>query len=145
MKLEERMLRSIRKRSGNVILRVEVAKFGSPSQVSKTLRSLQDKGVIVRIGTGIYAKTRTSSVTGKTIPAGSLETLAAEALRKLGVRLTPSTTATSYNSDTTTQLPGRFVANTGDRRIGRKITVGGVTLSYENKRIVQKQDNHGGS
>jgi hypothetical protein len=134
MKLEERILRSIRKRSSNIILRVEVANFGSPSQVSRTLRSLQDKGVIMRIGTGIYAKTRTSLVTGKTIPAGSLETLAAEALRKLGVKLTPSSTATSYNLDATTQLPGRFIANTGDRRISRKITVGGVTLSYENNR-----------
>ena len=75
------------------------APLGGASQVSQALKALQDRGVLVRIGTGVYAKTRKSSVTGATIPTGSLETLAAEALRKLGVslsagaRLPPTTQA----------------------------------------------------
>ena len=132
MKLEERMLRSVKQRTGNVILRVEIARLGSASQVTEALKSLQAKGVLVRIGTGVYAKTRKSSVTGATIPAGSLETLATEALKKLGVTVRPSKAAAAYNSGKTTQLPGAFVANTGGQRIRRKIAVGGRSVVYEN-------------
>lgn len=132
MKLEDRMLRSIKLRSSNIILRADVAKLGSASQVSEALNSLRKKGVLVRIGAGVYAKTRKSSVTGATIPAGSLETLATEALKKMGVPVQIGRIASEYNSGRTTQMPGTFVANTGVRRISRKITVGGRELAYEN-------------
>lgn len=132
MKLEERVLRSIKRRVGNIILRADLVRMGSASQVSEVLKTLQEKGILVRIGTGIYAKTHKSSVTGATVPAGSLETLATEALRKMGVRVSAGSAAAAYNSGKTTQLPGAFVANTGHRRISRKITVGGRTVAYEN-------------
>jgi hypothetical protein len=132
MKLQERMLRSIKQRAGNVIIRAELARLGSASQVTESLKALQDKGVIVRIGTGVYAKTRESSVTGAIIPAGSLESLASETLKKLGVVISAGSAAVAYNSGKTTQLPGAFVANTGRRRISRKIAVGGRRVAYEN-------------
>jgi predicted transcriptional regulator of viral defense system len=132
MKLEERMLRSVRKRAGNVVLRAELAGIGSPSQVTEALRALQQRGVLLRIGTGVYAKTRESSVTGAVIAAGSLESLATETLIKLGVQVSVGSAAAAYNRGETTQLPGRFVANTGQRRISRKIAVGGRALTYEN-------------
>ena len=131
MKLEERMLRSVKQRLGNVVLRAELADLGSPTQVSEALKSLQKRGVLVRIGTGVYAKTRKSSVTGATIPAGSLDTLAVEALKKLGTNVSASKAAVQYNSGGTTQIPGQFVANTGTRRMSRKIEVGGRTVAYE--------------
>ncbi|NHZ39486.1 MULTISPECIES: DUF6088 family protein [Massilia] len=132
MKLEDRLLRSIKLRSGNVVLRTELAGLGSNSQLSEALRALQAKGVLVRIGTGVYAKTRKSVATGATIPAGSLETLATETLKKMGVMLNSGRAADSYNAGDTTQLPGLFVANTGRRRIRRKIAVGGRSVVYEN-------------
>lgn len=132
MKLQERMLRSIKQRTGNVIIRAEFAGMGSASQVTQALKALQERGVLMRIGTGVYAKTRKSSVTGATIPAGSLETLATETLRKLGVQVTAGNAAAAYNAGVTTQLPGTFVANTGRRRITRRIEVGGRKLAYEN-------------
>jgi predicted transcriptional regulator of viral defense system len=132
MKLEERLLRSVKQRASDVILRAELVKMGSSSQLSEALKALQDKGVLVRIGTGVYARTRRSSVTGAVIPAGSLETLATEALKKMGVAVKASKAAVEYNSRRTTQLPGTFVANTGRRKIRRKIAVGGRSVVYEN-------------
>ena len=132
MKLETRLLQSVKQRVSNVVLRAEIAGMGSATQVSEALKALQNKGVLVRIGTGVYAKTRQSSVTGATIPAGSLETLATETLKKMGVVVKGGKVADAYNSGKTTQLPGKFVANTGRRRISRKITVGGRTVAYEN-------------
>lgn len=132
MKLEDRMKRSIQQRAGVVVLRSDLVGLGSPTQVSAALRSLQAKKVIVRIGTGVYAKTRTSSVTGVVIPAGSLETLAPEVFRRLGVSVAAGAAAQAYNTGKTTQLPAAFVAHTGKRRIHRKIAVGGREVTYEN-------------
>lgn len=119
-------------RSGNVILRTELSGLGSNSQLSEALRALQAKGVLVRIGTVVYAKTRKSVATGATVPAGSLETLVTETLKKMGVMLNSGRAADSYNAGETTQLPGLFVAHTGRRRIRRKIAVGGRSVVYEN-------------
>jgi pyridoxine 5'-phosphate synthase PdxJ len=132
MNIQERLLRSIKQRTGNVILRAELAGRGSSSQITAALKALQDQGVIVRIGTGVYAKTRISSVTGALVPAGSLESLVSETLKRLGVSVSAGSAATAYNTGKTTQLPGAFVANTGRRRISRKIAVGGRQVVYEN-------------
>ena len=132
MTMQERMLRAIKQRAGNVVLRQELADLGSASQVTEALKALQARSVIIRIGTGVYAKTRKSSVTGSIIPAGTLETLGVEALRKLRVPVAPGAAAAAYNAGTTTQIPGAFVANTGRRRISRRISIGGRTLQYEN-------------
>ena len=132
MTMQERMLRAIKQRAGNVVLRQELADLGSASQVTEALKALQARNVIIRIGTGVYAKTRKSSVTGSIVPAGTLETLSVEALRKLRVPVIPGAAAAAYNAGTTTQIPGLFVANTGRRRISRRISIGGRTLQYEN-------------
>ena len=132
MKLEERLLRSVRKRAGNIVLRSDVASLGSASQLSVALGALQQRGVLVRIGMGVYAKTRVSTVTGAVIPAGSLETLSREVLRRLGIAVTAGRAAVDYNEGHSTQLPGTLVVNTGRRRIQRDITVGGRRLVYEN-------------
>jgi hypothetical protein len=131
MKLADRLLRLIERQPGNVIFRREIAGLGSPAQLTAALTTLIDKGVIVRISIGIYARTRKSSVTGATIPAGSLETLATETLKKMGVPFNLGRAAAAYNAGDTNQLPGAFVVDTGERRISRKITVGGRTLGYE--------------
>lgn len=101
MPLHERMLHSIEQRAGNVILRAEVAGMGSATQVTAALKALQEVGVLLRTGTGVYAKTRKSSVTGAVVPAGSLETLAIEALKKLGISVLPGSAAVAYNSGRT--------------------------------------------
>ena len=132
MTMQERMLRAIKQRAGNVVLRQELADLGSASQVTEALKALQARSVIIRIGTGVYAKTRKSSVTGSIVPAGTLETLGVEALRKLRVPVAPGAAAAAYNAGTTKQIPGAFVANTGRRRISRRISIGGRTLQYEN-------------
>ena len=121
------------KNFGTVILRRELAALGSPSQITRALKALQASGVIMRIGTGVYAKTRRSSITGALIPAGSLETLSLEALRKLGVSVVPGKAAAAYIEGRTTQIPGTFAVRT-DRRITRKISVGGRSVIYERLR-----------
>jgi hypothetical protein len=133
MSLSDRMQRAVKMTTSTaVFLREDFAPMGRPSQVSVALKVLQQRGVLARIGTGIYAKTRISSITGKPVPAGSLETLGVEALEKLGVPVSPSRATVEYNNGKTTQIPGRFVVNTGKRQISRKIRIGDRELEYEN-------------
>lgn len=132
MNVQEQILDVIQRQDGLVVLRRALLALGSASQVNRALKVLQARQLLVRIGTGVYAKTRQSVVTGAVIPAGSLETLAFEALQKLGIAVTPGEAAARYAAGLTTGIPGVFVVNTGRRRISRKITVGGRTLQYEN-------------
>lgn len=132
MKTLGRVARSISKRPGIVILRSELRDLGSYSQVTRCLEELIRKGKLIRVGKGVYVKTKLSSITGRRIPAGSLETVAAEVLRKLSVEVLPGKQARVYNSGSSTQVPMQFVVNTGARRISRRIIVGGRILAYEN-------------
>lgn len=129
--LETRLLAALDALQGPVLLRRDVAALGSARQLSRVLRCLVERGLLVRIGQGIYAKTRRSSVTGAVVPAGSLETLATEALCRLGVPVVEGRAALAFNRGETMQLPGTFTLDTGRRRISRRIVVGGRQLNYE--------------
>lgn len=56
MKLETRIKRFIGRTRSPVVLRSELRRFGGSSQLSVVLGSLQTQGLLVRIGTGLYAK-----------------------------------------------------------------------------------------
>lgn len=117
--------------ASSVLLRRDFNGVASASAVGRELRLLCVEGSLVKIGHGIYAKTRRSTVTGAVIPAGSLETLSAEALNRLGIEFGPGAATRAYNDRSSAQLPGQLVAHTGRRRISRVIEVGGRCIRYE--------------
>ena len=130
MKLEERMQAAIDGMQGNVILRMDVAALGGHSQVSVALDELMRKGVIVRMGIGIYAKASRNPGTGVVIPVADLETLAVEVFQRLGV---------SASVQVGAAVSGRLVASKdakicvkGSRRIRRKLSLGGRSVVYVN-------------
>lgn len=128
--LETKLLQYLHEMPGNVILRADI-KCGK-TQISAALKSLISKGFLIKVSLGVYVKTRVSTFTGEIIPAASLEILAPEILMKLGIEATSSIAAQENKGGKSTQLPGKLVANTGSRRITRKIVVGGRVLFYEN-------------
>jgi hypothetical protein len=130
--LKDKMVRSIALRKGEVLMRVDFERMGSPSQISRVLRELMAEGKIVRLGYGTYAKARPSTLSGKPVPRVTLEELAQEALGKLDVSVKLGRAQQAYADGRTTQIPVRTTFNTGDRRITRKITVGISTVRYEN-------------
>jgi hypothetical protein len=131
--LKHRVTRSIRHRRGVVILRSELAHLGGRSQLTRVLSELVASRQLVRVGHGIYAKTRMNRFTNSLMPAAPFEVIAAEALRKLGVSVTPGRLAAEYNAGLTTQIPMLPVVSTGVRRIRRRIEVGQKRLLYERK------------
>jgi hypothetical protein len=68
-------------------------------------RNLVRTGKIIKIGYGLYAKAKKSSITGEVIPVAPLPTLAKAALERLGVEVVPSTLESEYNAGNTTRVP----------------------------------------
>ncbi|WP_238212508.1 DUF6088 family protein [Caballeronia novacaledonica] len=131
LSVEQRILRSIRQRHGVVILRSDFSRFGSASQVGRALAKLVAASVLIRVGHGLYAKTRVNRFTGRLTPAAPFESIAAEAFRRLGIVVGPGKLAREYNSGRSTQIPMQPIVSTGKRRINRRIEVGSKRVAYE--------------
>lgn len=132
LSIKDRMIRSIAKRGGEVVLRADFEQMGSPSQISRALREIIESGRIVRLGYGVYAKARISTLTNKPVPRQTLESLAQEALLRLNVDVSLGSSQRAYVGGKTTQIPMQATFNTGRRRITRKLTVGNRAARYEN-------------
>jgi hypothetical protein len=131
MNILERIKRSVANQAEGVFLRAEFERFGSPAQVGRALRQLTSEGALVRLGLGVYAKAKPSVLTGQPIPARPLEVLAPEALKKLGIAVTPSRLTQDYNAGRSTQVPSGIVLNTGKRRIARRLSFNAQAVQYE--------------
>jgi hypothetical protein len=123
------LLNRIERKRGDVFLRADFEDLGGYDQVGRVLRKIVREGRLVRVGQGLYARARPSLTTGEPVPVGGLGALK-EALRRVGVKTLPSQLEQAYNAGQTTQVPtGRVVGVT--RRVRRKISYGGVSLSFE--------------
>jgi hypothetical protein len=67
MDIKGRILQSLRPRRDGVLLRSDVNDFGSRSQVSAALKFLHEKGLIVRLDRGIYAKPNKAKLVGRNV------------------------------------------------------------------------------
>jgi len=143
LNIKQRMLRSIAKRKGEVILRKDFKNMGSQSQVSRALSGLIEDGRLVRLGYGVFAKARASSITGKPVPREPIEALAMETLARLEVVAKPGRAQTAYAEGETTQIPMQPTFSTGERRITRKLTVGICTVRYENNYSTRTRSDSG--
>jgi hypothetical protein len=132
MDTENRIKRAVALRKDNVFTRAEFAQYGSPAQVGRCLRRLVEDGRLVKLGLGVYAKTKPSILSGQPIPVTPVDYLIPQALKKLGVRVFPSRAMREYNERKTTQVPAGLVVNTGRRRISRKLGFGKRFVAYEN-------------
>lgn len=131
MIIEQRLKRAISQRKDEVFVRSEFSSFGSAAQVSRALRHFVNTGALVKLGVGVYAKAKTSVLTGNAIPVKPVDLLAPVALQKLGVSVRASKRTEAYNSGETTQIPAGTVLNTGGRRISRKLGFGERYVQYE--------------
>lgn len=125
MKIESRILSSIKHRSGAVLLRRDVVGMGSASQVSESLKALQVKGVIVRVGAGVYVKSVKESTTGAVRLIASAEDVAMEVFQRLGVVVCIAQSG-GANAPGTDAL----ALDTGSRRIKRRLSIGGKSVVY---------------
>jgi hypothetical protein len=124
--------RSIAARSGEVVLRRDLVRFGSAAQVSRALKQLVADGRLVRIGTGVYAKAKPGPLSGIPMARQPLGALAAETFDRLGISWQLGAAQRRYNERLTTQVPWRTTFDTGRRRISRRLQIGKRVVVYEN-------------
>ena len=99
-------------------------------QVGRVLRKMVAREGLLKLGYGLYAKARRSSLTGSVVPVKALPTLAREALLKIGAEVKPSSAEQAYDSGESMQVPtGRVVGVKG--RVSRKIGYGGNSIMIE--------------
>ena len=130
--VKQRLLRSIAACSGEVVLRRDLARFGSPAQVSRALNQLVAEGKLVRIGLGVYAKAAPGPISGIPMARQPLGALAAETFNRLGIRWQLGSAQRRYNGRLTNQVPSRTTFDTGKRRISRRLQIGKQVVNYEN-------------
>jgi hypothetical protein len=128
--LKERLERRIARKRGDVFLRGDFDDMGGYDQVGRALRELVREGQLMKVGYGMYARTRPSVLDGKPTLTKGIRELAAEALGRLGIETVPTRMEQAYNARQTTQVPtGRVIGVRG--RVRRQINYNGVLLSYE--------------
>jgi hypothetical protein len=128
--LEEKITYRVKRSAASVFVRQDFEDIGGYDQVGRIIRQLVQKGLLMNIGYGLYARAKRSTLSGKIIPEKPLPELAQEALRKLGIKTMPSKAETLYNEGKSTQVPtGRRIGVQG--RISRKIGYDGKYVSFE--------------
>src|SRR3989339_223351 len=123
--LKDKIYLRITLKSNCVFLRSDFEDLGDYDQVGRVLKNLVQESKIIKLGYGLYARAEISSLNGQVIPEKNLPELAAEALKRLGVTVTTSSSEKEYNAGLSTQVPtGRLIAVKG--RVVRKIGFGDV-------------------
>lgn len=123
----------------NVFMCQDFSIYGRYTKVGRVLSILVKKGILVRVGYGLYAKTRISSISGKQMLTTSLYDLGKEVMGRLGIKVVPSKMEEEYNSGRSTQIPtGRVIGIEG--RVRRKVGYRGISLSFENRGKFRRKD-----
>lgn len=128
--VQDRIACRISRSKREVFVRKDFEDIANYDQVGRSLRMLEKKGKVIKIGYGLYAKAATSPLSNRIIPRKSLRDLAIEALKKLNMEVVPSSYDQAYNEGRTTQIPtGRVVGVKG--RVTRKIGYQGKYITFE--------------
>ena len=131
--LEIRILKRIECKRGDVFLRSDFKDLGGYDQVGRVLRGLVRKGRLMKIGQGLYTRAAPSPFDGRPAPVKGLRAMAAEALKRLGVKTSATKFEKAYSSGETPQVPaGRVIAVR--KRVRRKIGYNGTYVSFERDR-----------
>lgn len=128
--LEGKMQYRIKRSKYSVFILSDFFDLSDRDQVGRVLRKLISKGLLIKIGQGIYARTKISKISQKPVPEKDIRSLAIEALIKYGIKVVESTYDKAYNSGETTQVPtGRVIGVR--QRVSRQIGYNGKYVKFE--------------
>lgn len=130
--IEYKMLKRLEEITSEVVLRSDFKDIAESRQISRGLNKLLKKGLLVKIGFGLYAKATISNFTGEPILAGFSDQVLRDALNRLNVRWTPGSAELAYNAGLSTQVPLNNVVRLKDR-LRREIGWKNNKLIFEGK------------
>ncbi|MCX7123833.1 MAG: hypothetical protein NTV32_09290 [Gammaproteobacteria bacterium] len=123
-------LQRIEQLPSTTVLRQDIADLGSDRQVSRALQDLVKEGMIVKLGYGIYAKTKKSPITDEQYLPGGFLAVAREALTRLGIAWNRSTAEEDYRLGNSQQVPAN-PATKLNARFRRQLSYRGMELRFE--------------
>lgn len=110
-----KVLKRIKKLSGDIVLRSDIANIADPREISRSLNRLVQSGYLVKLGYGVYAKLARSEIAQTTyLKEGVLPTMRA-ALNRLNIRWEPSPEEQDYQAGRSTQIPVNPTTTLRDR------------------------------
>lgn len=128
--LEAKIQYRIKRSKRSVFMISDFSDLSDPNQIGRVFRTLVKKQLVVKIGHGVFAKAKISSVTQKVIPVKDLPTLGIEIVKKLGLQTVQTEYEKAYQEGLSTQVPtGRVIGVKG--RISRKIGFNGRYIIYK--------------
>lgn len=132
--LEAKMRYRINKSKISAIISSDFYDLSDRDQVGRILRKFVKEEFLIKLGQGIFAKTKESRLTGKRVLEADFVTIAKQALKKLKIKIFSSQAEIDYNSGKSTQIPTglRIAVN---KRVSRTISYKGRTISYEKATI----------
>jgi superfamily II RNA helicase len=122
VKLESKLLVSLGKRAGNVVLRRDFSGLAGPTQLSEGISRLVGSGRLVRLGAGLYAKAQPDATGRARLLAEPVE-LVREVFEKLGI----SIRSVELGADSGQPI---VIVDAGDQRVARKLHVAGMPVRY---------------
>lgn len=128
--IDQKIQYRIAKSKENVFIPKDFADISGRDQVSRALRNSIKKGKLVKIGYGLFAKTKYSTLFNQTMLIKDLPSLAKEGLQKLGINTFPTEYERLYNEGKSTQVPSGSVIGVR-QRVSRVIEYDGWKIAYE--------------
>ena len=104
----DKALERIQSLKNEVILWSDLNDLGSLRQISRALNDFIEDGILVRIGRGIYTKTKASKYIDDPVIRVGFELACIEALQRLNVKWELSQLIKDYNEGRSQQVPARF-------------------------------------
>lgn len=107
----------------------QIAQVFFASELGDQLQPMIERGEIIQIGRGLYARATRSQFSGKLIPTGAFEELLRAVAAKYGREIVPCPETIAYNEGRSTQIPtGRYNEMSGpplriELRIGDGATI----------------------
>lgn len=130
--LQQRVALRVRKSTRDVFLTRDFEDISGEDQVIRALRALVEDRMLLRLGKGVYAKARPSSLSGKAVLAnpGGFLPVAKQALERLGVKVELTDAQRAFAEDRSTQMPVNPVLKVKGR-FSRKLRYGKSELIIE--------------
>lgn len=130
--LPSRIAQRIARSRRDVFLLGDFADLAPADQISRALGRLVLQGAVIRLGRGVYAKARPSSLSGRPVLANSngFQAVAQQALTRLGIPWEPTKAQCAYIQGRTPQIPVNPVVRVKGRRV-RHLQYGTRTLLFE--------------
>lgn len=128
--VENQMQKRLAQLSTNVVLWQDFVDLAMPRQLSRGFNKLLAKGILLKMGRGIYTKTKISQFSNKPIPVDFADHLLRDALDRLNVRWQPSSVEAAYNRGDSTQIPVTALVRLKSR-LRRQLAINNYSLSFE--------------